>query len=178
MKKLLEKLKLIQYFNSELTTSKEEFLEMIKEKVDQEKPGFLSDSFDAWTSHKNKFKGIIENNKIVFKRRQTFFNTIACIPEATITISEIGSQINVITKINGLKGPLLILSIFTLIAIPINLFFAIRLMNHSEMIENNLLLIMLFVPSLMFFKVYIFMRIGIGSLKKRISAELYKLVQD
>jgi len=138
----------------------------------------LSDSFDAWTSHKNKFKGIIESDKIVFKRRQSFFNAITSIPEATITISEIGSQINVITKTNGLKGQLLILSIFTLIAIPVHLFFAIRLMNHSEMIENNLLLIMIFVPSLMFFNVYIFMRIGIGSLKKRISADLYKLVQD
>ena len=122
MKKLLEKLKLVQYFNSELTMSKEEFLEMMSEKIDQEKPGFLSDSLDAWTKHKNKFKGIFSNDQIVFKRRQTFFNNVSSIPQATVTYQENYKKINVTTKLNGLRGPFIVMLIVLMVAIPFNLF--------------------------------------------------------
>lgn len=170
MKKFLEKLKLVQYFNSELTMSKDEFMEMMKEKIDQEKLGFLSDSFDAWTSHKNNFKGVFTNDKIIFKGRQSFFNKLSNIPQATITFQENYKNTTVITKLSGLRGQLLIMLIFVLIA---NLFVLILIMNSRIPFQPIFPTIFGLTSMLLF--VYMFARIGISGLRKKISQELYKI---
>lgn len=174
MKKLLEKLKLVQYFNSELTMSKDEFLAMMSEKIDQEKPGFFSDSLDAWTRHKNKFKGVFSRDMIVFKRRQTFFNNVSSIPQATVTFQENYKKTNVTTKLNGLRGPFLVISILLLVAIPFNLYVLIRITSHPEPLPVPFFPLF-FIPTVMLLFVYMFARIGITGLRKKISHELYKL---
>ena len=174
MATILEKLKLVQHFEAELRMTPEEFRTQMNEKIDREPPGFFSDSFDAWRSHKNDFKGLVEQDTIVFKHRNKMFNQVLSIPMIHVSFLPQGKNLAVKTTINAFTGVFMVLQIVGFVG-----FFAILFAMLTQGIRNEAELTYVIAPivAALFFIIipYIAMRWSLNQVKKKINEKLYPL---
>ena len=101
MKRFLEKLKWVQYLNTELEIPKNEFVIHFKNYVDEGDIGFFSGAFDAFSSSKNEFKGHVGFNDFKIKRRRRFFDMNMNLAIAKGIYRQKGDRLIIETEING-----------------------------------------------------------------------------
>jgi len=73
VKEFLKKIRLIDYLVIDLDITKNEFITKLKENVDEGSTGFMSDSFDMFSSSKNEYKGHVGFAKFQNKKTKAPF---------------------------------------------------------------------------------------------------------
>lgn len=74
MKSVLERLKLVEYLTTELHIDKKIFVEKLKMYVDEGDTGIFLSSFEAFSSSKNEYKGIVTFDSFKIRRRRRLFD--------------------------------------------------------------------------------------------------------
>jgi hypothetical protein len=171
-----EKLKITQNFEAELPMSAEEFQAKMNDKIDREPPGFFSDALDAWRTHKNDFKGLVEANTIIFKHRRGFFSGLISLPHVKVSYQPSGKNVSVKTNINALKGPMTIIVIVAALALASVL---IQWFISFAGVESELTHMPAVLGAMigMCLAPFIVMRLSVYFLKKKIEQELYLVDQ-
>lgn len=104
MKRLLERLKLIDYLTTELEIQKNEFVRNFKNYVDEGDIGYFSGAFDVFSSSKNEFKGNVGFEDFKIKRRRRFFDMNMNFAIAEGKYRQKGEKLTIETEINGFSG--------------------------------------------------------------------------
>jgi hypothetical protein len=73
VKEFLKKIKLIQFFTTEIEISKNEFVSKFKEQVDEGSTGIFSNPFEVFSSSKNEYKGSLRFDGFIIKRKKKLF---------------------------------------------------------------------------------------------------------
>ncbi len=124
MKKILEKIKLIDYLETELNITKTQFITNLNKIVDEGSTNSFFDFFDIFSSSKNEYKGKIEFSKFEIKRKKKFFDMNFNFPTAKGVFNQKGDILYIKTETNAFKGIMLlffgmILLIYSIIIISI-----------------------------------------------------------
>lgn len=104
MKRILEKLKLIDYLNTELQISKNEFQRNLRKIVDEGSTNFMSDFFDIFSRSNNEYKGYVDFNIFNLKRRKRLFEMGFNFPNAKGKVEQKGDSLIIKTEVNAFKG--------------------------------------------------------------------------
>ena len=133
MKEFLRKIKLIESLTTELSIQKNEFVKTFKENVDEGSTGFMSDSFDVFSSSKNEYKGHVGFDSFKIKRRRRFFDMNMNFAVANGTYVQKENSLIIETEINGFSGMMIPFYVFALI------FYSIFIVTFSfaDNIEGN-----------------------------------------
>ncbi|AUC15859.1 hypothetical protein BTO06_12165 [Tenacibaculum sp. SZ-18] len=115
MKELLKKLKLIDYLQTELIIQKNDFVNKLRNHVDEGSTGIFSDTFDVFSSSKNEYKGEVSFNGFKIKRRRKFFDMNMNMAVAKGTYSQKDDKLIIDTEINGFHGMMIPFYIFCII---------------------------------------------------------------
>jgi hypothetical protein len=171
-----EKLKIIQNFEAELPMTAEEFRAKMNAKIDREPPGFFSDAYDAWRTHKNDFKGLVEENTIIFKHRHGFLSGLLSLPLVKVSYQPAGKHVAVKTNINAFKGPMIIIVIVAALALVSIL---AQFVFAAAGVESELTNIPVVIGAMIGLCIapFIVMRLAIHLLRKKIDQELYEVDQ-
>lgn len=102
MNHLLRKLKLIQDFHTELQISKSDFVNKLKNHVDDGDTGALASMFDAFTSSENDFKGHVSHEGFKIRRYHRLFDMNMALVTGSFTEHNGRLQIN--AEINSFSG--------------------------------------------------------------------------
>lgn len=115
MKEFLQKLKLIDYFQTELDIKKNDFVSKLREQVDEGSTSTFSDTFDVFSSSKNEYKGEINQDSFKIKRRRRFFDMNINMAVAIGTYKQKDDLLIINTEINGFQGVMIPFYIFCII---------------------------------------------------------------
>jgi hypothetical protein len=115
MKELLKRLKILDYLHTELVIKKNDFVNRLRDHVDEGSIDIFSDTFDVLSSSKNEYKGEVSFNGFKIKRRRTFFDMNMNIAVANGTYSQKDDKLIISTEINGLHGIMIPFYIFCII---------------------------------------------------------------
>jgi hypothetical protein len=115
MKQFLKKLKLITCFQTELEIQKNDFVDNLRKHVDNACLGLFSDSFDAFSTSKNEYKGEVNDNGFKIKRRRRFFDMNINTAVANGTYDQRDNLLIITTEINGFHGMMIPFYIFCIL---------------------------------------------------------------
>ena len=115
MKEFLKKIKLIEHSTTELNIEKDEFVTTFKQYVDEGGTGFMSDSFDVFSSSKNEYKGHVGFDSFKIKRRRRFFDTNMNLAVASGIYRQEENTLVIETEINGFSGMMIPFYLFALV---------------------------------------------------------------
>ena len=115
MKEFLRKLRLIDYLQTELEIQKNDFINKLREHVDEGGTGIFSDTFDVFSSSKNEYKGEVNYNGFKIKRRRKFFDMNMNMAVANGTYYEKDNKLIIDTEINGFHGMMIPFYIFCIV---------------------------------------------------------------
>jgi hypothetical protein len=74
MSSLLERLKLVDHLTTEIEIDRKTFVEKLQNNVDRGDAGFFTSPFEAFSSSKNQYKGIVTFDTFKIRRRRRFFD--------------------------------------------------------------------------------------------------------
>ncbi len=175
MKSLLLKLKIIQQFRSELNYSVEEFVGMMKNKVDYSTFGFMSDATDVMSGSDNDFKGLISEKQFRLKHKRKMFSGNMSIPLVEGTIEQKGNKLQIQTEINAFKGPLKFLFFMVIITFIINVVLISIWLKEDTAIAKNMIFPTVMGMIIFPLFVYLVMRLSVSGVKRKIEKHLFKL---
>jgi hypothetical protein len=175
MKALLRKLQLIDYLTTNLRMDKTNFVQRLSSITDEGSTGMFSDTFDAFSSSKNEFKGQVNYDGFKLKRRRRFFDTNINTAVANGTLSENNGQLIVETEINGFNNFFIAFYIFLIIFYSI---FVFGVTSSADNIEFFAIPFFLLHGTLMFSIPYFMMRRSVKRLKYELEREFFYLTKD
>jgi len=167
VKEFLKKIRLIDYLVIDLDITKNEFITKLKENVDEGSTGFMSDSFDMFSSS--------ENFKI--KRRKRLFDTTMNLAVASGTYRQKDNLLIINTEINGFSGMMIPLYIFILIFYSI---FIVMFLFSDSIGGGGIVPALFFTAvhaSLMLGLPYFMMRRSIKNMKRELDRDFYYLTR-
>lgn len=174
MENLLKKLKLIENTTTTLQLSKVEFIKKLNEITEPGDTGFLSSSFDIFSSSKKEFKGIVNYDSFKIKRRRRLFDSNANIAVANGTVIEKNGELIIDTQINAFNNFFIAFYIFLIIFYSI--FFSVFL--FSDMNTSFIAIpFLLFHATLMFGLPYFMMRRSVKKLKYELERDFFYLTK-
>ena len=97
MEQFLEQLRLIQETELTLDISKEEFTSLLSKNTDPLK----SDLFEAFSTGKNKYKGLISEEGFILRRKKKFFQSKSANVKITGSINQEVKPIKLHLRLNG-----------------------------------------------------------------------------
>ena len=115
MKELLKKLKLIDYLQIELIIQKNDFVNKLRNHVDEGSTGVFSSPFEAFSSSKNEYKGQVGYDGFKIKRKRKFFDTNMNLAVASGTYRQNSEKLIIETEINGFSGMMIPFYLFALV---------------------------------------------------------------
>ena len=178
MKEFLKKIKLIEYLTTELEIQKNEFVTNFKEHVDEGSTGFLSETFDMFSSSKNEYKGHVGFENFKIKRRRRFFDMNMNLAVAKGTYRQKENILVIETEINGFSGMMIPFYIFALI------FYSIFIVTFSfaDNIEGNgagfVLPFIIVHATFMFGIPYYMMRRSATRMKHKLEREFFYMTKN
>ena len=175
--KLFKKLKLTEYLTTELEIQKNEFVNKLRENVDEGDTGFFSDSFDMFSSSKNEYKGNVGFEGFKIKRRRRFFDMNMNFAIAKGKFIQRDNLLIIETEIKGFHG----MMIPTLIILIFIYSFFIGAFLMSDNIEGNedgfAIPFLIFHAVFMLGIPYLVMRRSINRMKHDLERELYYMTK-
>lgn len=177
MKRLLEKIKLIDFLETELELQKNEFTNRLSKIVDQGSTNSITDIFDMFSSSKNEYKGTVDFSKFKIKRKKKFFDMNITFPVAKGVLNQKGDVLFIKTEINAFKG---IMIIFFIVIILIYLIIGITLFttdNSDDFPTYAALPFLLIHASFMLGIPYLLLRRSVKRFKYDFERELYYLTK-
>lgn len=175
MEDFLKKLKLIDYLTTNLQISKTEFVQRLSLITDEGNTGIFSNTFDAFSSSKNEFKGQVNHNGFTLKRRTRFFDTNMNMAVANGTLTENNGKLTVETEINGFNNFFIIFYVFLIIFYSLFIFSFSSSDNNVEFFAIPFLLLH---GTLMFSMPYFMMRRSVKRLKYELEREFFYLTKN
>ncbi len=173
MNDFLKRIKLIDYFSTELKISKLDFVDRLYRITDAGRTGAFSESFEAFTSSNNQYKGLITLEGFKIKRRRKIFNSVNT-AVAVGSFEEVNGTLKIETKINGFSSvfiPLYILVLSVYIAV------FIALANSVGGDKSFVIFILIFQLIFMLIIPYFFMRASVERLKYELEREFFYLTK-
>ena len=107
MKDFLRKIHLTNNFTIEFEIDKNDFFKILQSNVDESQPDF----FDAFSSSKNEYKGIVTQDSFEIKRKRRFFDMNFNFAKAKGTIIQRHSELIIDTEINAFQGNMIFMFI-------------------------------------------------------------------
>jgi hypothetical protein len=177
MKNLLRKLKLIDYLQTELEIQKTDFVNRLRNQVDDGSTSSFFEAFEAFSSSKNEYKGEVSFSGFKIKRRRRFFDMNMNMAVASGTFTQKDNRLIIHTEINSFKGAMIP---FYLFLIFIYAFFIIGFIVADEVKGNAPFFVFPFIlvhGLLMFSIPYFIMRRSTKRLKYELEREFYYLTK-
>lgn len=176
MKRILRNINLITNFSTEIPLEKGVFVQRLQQHVDDDRIGLFFDIFDAFSMSKNEYKGQINQQNFIIKRRKFFFDGNFNLAVAKGVCRQGGESTIIEAEINGFTGFMIPLIIIALAgyAIIFSVFFVGNL-NDGRMFIPLLLLVFhaTFIMSMM----YRSMRRGIKRMAYELEREFYYMAK-
>lgn len=173
MKEFLRRLKLIDNLTLEMEVSKNEFVDKLRQNVDEAEIGLFSNPFEVFTKSKNLYKGRVGYDGFEIKRRRRFFDSNMNVAVARGSFMQKGNLLLIRTEINGFSwiiAPLFIVLII-FYAFFIGMFFTDSFGSKSQPLY--ILPFIIVHASLMFGLPYFIMKSGVKRLKRELERELF-----
>jgi len=173
MKKLLNKIKLIDHLTTNLPITKKEFVDRLLFITEEKNINAFSDIFAGFSHSPLEFKGQVTVDSFKIKRLKRFFEFNHYLPIASGTMIEKDGQLIVETEING----------FTFLIIPFCLlivFFSIPILGlifSDNKFDLFSFLIVLIFATTMFFIIYLNARGGVKRFKYEMEKEFFYLTK-
>lgn len=104
MKEFLKRVKLNADLTTELEIQKSDFVNKLQQCVDDGEIGYLSCTFDVFSSSNNEFKGKVNIEGFSIKRKKRFFDMHTSIAIATGTYTQKDKMLIIDTEITGFYG--------------------------------------------------------------------------
>ncbi|KGL63323.1 hypothetical protein [Polaribacter sp. Hel1_85] len=178
MKKILEKIKLIDFLETELEIPKNEFTNRFSKIVDEGSTNSLFDMFDIFSSSKNEYKGEIEFSRFKIKRKKKFFDMNIIFPVAKGFLNQKDDKLFIKTEINAFKGIMIIFFVFIIL---IYLVIAISLFTNNNTDDFSIYLAIPFLlihGSFMIGIPYLLLRRSVKRFKYEFERELFYLTKN
>lgn len=102
MKNFLKKIKLIDKLKIELEIDKRDFVNRLKNVVDDKETGLFSSFFEAFSNSKNEYVGKVNYDGFKIRKRRKFFDRQANLAIVNGRMKENGEKLEVSMEINGL----------------------------------------------------------------------------
>ncbi len=173
MKNFLKQIRLLDQLTVEIDgIHKNEFVEKLKNEVDPSDLGLFSDTFDAFSSGKNEFKGQVGYEGFKIKRKKRFFDMNMNLAVATGSFTQKEDKLIITTEINGFLNIMIPFYIFLI------LIYAVTgaVMLFSEGAGNEVVFafpFLLFHGAFMMGIPYLIMRGSTRRLKRELEREFY-----
>lgn len=175
MKKILEKIKLIDYLDTQLEIQKSDFTNRLKNIVDEGSTNSFSDIF---SSSKNEFKGEVDFSEFKIKRKRKLFEINFNFPIAKGSFNQKGNILFIKTEINAFNGIIIFFFIFVLL-IYIVIFFSIFQNTNDDSLSTLAILPLLLIhASFMIGIPYLFLRGSVKRFKYNFERELFYLTKN
>lgn len=173
MKDILRKLKLIDNMTTTLRISKAEFVARLLNIIDEGSTGMFLDTFDAFSSSKNEFKGQVNYDGFKLKRRRRFFDANMGTAIANGTFFESNGELIIETEINGFNGFFIVFYIFLII------FYSLSILGVSTSKDIDFVAVpfLLLHGTIMFAIPYFMMRRSVKRLKYELEREFFYLTK-
>ncbi|MBK6282596.1 MAG: hypothetical protein IPF54_07960 [Draconibacterium sp.] len=178
MNHFLEKIKLIDHLRTELDIQKEEFVKILKSKVDEGDYGLLISGFDIFSSSKNEFKGYVDCDKFKIRKRRGFFDINLNIAIAKGSFIHDKDKLVITTDINSFSGIMIAFYSFA-IFIYLMLIISFFASEFNEATTDDLLIIPFIIihSTLMLGIPYLIMRSSTKRLKYDLEREFYYITK-
>lgn len=177
MKDFLKKLKLVDYLVTELEISQHDFVNRLKANVDEGSTGMFFNSFEAFSSSKNEFKGQVGLNDFKIRRRRRFFDMNMNLAVASGTYEQSDSLLIISTEINGFSG--MMIPFYVLLVVFYSIF--VILFLTADDIDGNMdffaLPFFIIHATFMFGGPYLMMRRSVSKMKHELEREFYYLTK-
>jgi hypothetical protein len=174
MRDFLIKLKLIDFLTTTLPTDRTTFVKRLSLITDEGNTGMFSNTFDAFSSSKNEFKGQVNSGGFKLKKRRRFFDTNMNMAIAQGTLTEKNDQLTVETEINGFNNFFIVAYVFLIIIYSLIIYDVSRSDNNGDFIAIPFLILH---GSLMFLMPYFMMRRSVKKLKYELEREFFYLTK-
>src|SRR5690606_15147097 len=115
MKSTLEQLKLIDYLTTEIQIERRVFVEKLKGHVDHGNIGIIFSTFEAFSSSKNEYKGIVNFDSYKIRRRRKLFDMNISLAIAEGTFRENQGLLIIESTITGFHGVFIPFIVFILL---------------------------------------------------------------
>ena len=176
MKSLLGRLKLIDHITTELPIEKRDFVSKLKSSVDQGNTGLLFSAFEAFSSSKNEYKGMVTHDSFKIRRRRRLFDMSIGLAVAEGSFRQKDNLLVIDSTIKGFHG------IFIPIIIFVALFYIafILVSIFSEAPGNIEWIFIIFVPfhaAIMLGIPYFIMRRGVSRMKYELERDFFYMTK-
>jgi hypothetical protein len=178
MKEFLRKVKIVDNLKTEIEIQKTEFVSRFRKNVDEGSIGFMSDTFDIFSSSENQFKGHVGYDSFKIKRKKRFFDMNLNFAVAEGSYRQRESTLIIEAEINGLSGmivPFYIIAIVFYTIFILTLFFADNTEGNGTVVALPFIIfhaaVMLGIP-------YFIMRRSTSRLKYDLEREFFYLTKN
>jgi hypothetical protein len=177
MKAFLEKLKLIDHLTTELEIQKDTFVSKLKASVDEGDTGLFFNTFEAFSSSKNEYKGHVGSDGFKIRRRRRLFDMNINLAVAQGTYKQTDNHLIIETEINSYGS--MIIPIYAILLV----FYAIFIIsfftadNVEGIMSGFALLFILMHAAFMFGIPYFMMRRSVSKLKYQLEREFHYLTK-
>ncbi|UOQ55425.1 hypothetical protein [Hymenobacter cellulosivorans] len=177
MKDILTKLKLVDYFTTEVPIQQAEFVAKFQNSVDEGDTGVFSGAFDMFSSSKNEYRGHVYANGFKIKRKRKFFDANMSLAAAEGSFTQQDQNVVIATEVNGFSG--LMIPFFGFILV----FYAIFLVGFLVSAGRNdgqafVALPLIFFHALFMLGIpYFMMRRGVSKMKHELEREFYYMTK-
>lgn len=180
MKEFLKKLKLVDHLSTEIEIDQRQFVERLKEHVDHGNIGGFSTMFEAFSSGKNEYKGLVNFDGFKIKRKRRLFDANMGMAVATGNFQQKNQNLIISTEINGFSGLMIpfyiVITIFYLIFIAV-----LTLASFSEEADSTFAFAIPFIllhASFMFGIPYLMMRRSTTRMKHELEREFFYMTKN
>ncbi|WP_420573207.1 hypothetical protein [Kordia sp.] len=171
MNDFLERIQLIKKKEMKLPVSKSEFVNKLRENIDEGNIGAFSGAFEAFSSSKNNYKGTISHDTFEIRRRKELFHRGANQAKVTGKFRQQGDHTIIDLEINGFHYVIIAYYIFIII-------FYILFLSFSGFLTVDIFSMFIVIHgALMFCLPYIFLRKQTKNTAAEIEKELYFMMR-
>lgn len=179
MKRLLERLKLIDYLTTEIAIERRVLVDRLTKSVDSGKTSFIFSSFEAFGSSKNEYKGIVTYDGFKIRKRRKLFDSGISLAVAEGTFRQKDDRVIVDSTITGFRRYfiffLVVLLFFYLGSI---ISFFISYDNSSNALGWIVIPFVIVHAAFMLGIPYFIIRRGVSKMKYDLERDLYFLTRE
>jgi len=177
MKEFLTRIKLVLNFSTELEIRKTEFVQKLRDSVDEGSTSFFMESFDIFSSSKNEYKGMVNDDGFKIKRKRKLFDVGSSMAIAKGAYYQNGNKLIIKTEVKGFHGMMIPFYIFFSLFY-IAFFISFFTLGETGGYGSGLMIIFLILhASFMMGLPYFIMRRSTNRLKHELEREFFYLTK-
>jgi hypothetical protein len=175
-KSILERLKLIDHLTIEIPIDKQEFVDRLRATVDKGDTGILFSAFEALSSSKKEYKGLVTPNSFKLRRRRKFFDMNMAFATAEGSFRQKDNLLVIESSIVGFQQFYVVFIAF-LFLFYVGVIISVIFSDTPGAMRWFIIPFFIFHSALMFGVPYLIMRRGVSRLKYDLEREFYYLTK-